>query len=100
MTPSASCWPGRRRRQADPARLRAGTDARSEATAFGPRHSHRRRSAALLNGTAATRSTGRHATRNERGPIFGLLTHPTVPPRSRVAIGERQSLGANFSRRS
>jgi 2-methylcitrate dehydratase PrpD len=69
------------------------SDARSEATAFGP-GSFRTgaSSAALLNGTsghALDWDDTQLATSADR--IFGLLTHPTVPPMvAALAVGERQ----------
>src|SRR5687767_13443392 len=70
-----------------------GTDARSDATAFGPvAFRTGAASAALLNGTtghALDWADTQLATSADR--IFGLLTHPTVPPLSAaLAIGERQ----------
>src|SRR5687767_15939235 len=69
------------------------TDGRAEATAFGPTAIRTcAASAALLNGTtghALDWADTQLATSADR--IFGLLTHPTVPPLSAaLAIGERQ----------
>ena len=69
------------------------SDARSEATAFGPAAFRTgAASAALLNGTsghALDWDDTQLATSADR--IFGLLTHPTVPPlAAALAIGERQ----------
>ena len=71
------------------------TDARSESTAFGPdvfRTSAA--SAALVNGTsghALDWDDTQLATSADR--IFGLLTHPTIPPlAAALAIGERQRI--------
>ena len=70
-----------------------GTDARSESTAFGPAAFRTgAASAALLNGTsghALDWDDTQLATTADR--IFGLLTHPTIPPlAAALAIGERQ----------
>ena len=70
-----------------------GSDARRESTAFGPRaFTTGAASAALLNGTsghALDWDDTQLATSADR--IFGLLTHPTVPPLvAALAIGERQ----------
>src|SRR5688572_10287070 len=67
------------------------TDARSEATAFGPAAFRTgAASAALLNGTsghALDWDDTQLATSADR--IFGLLTHPTVPPLvAALAVGE------------
>jgi 2-methylcitrate dehydratase PrpD len=69
------------------------SDARSEATAFGPQTFRTgAASAALLNGTsghALDWDDTQLATSADR--IFGLLTHPTVPPMvAALAVGERQ----------
>ena len=69
------------------------TDSRTEATAFGPEPFRTgAASAALLNGTsghALDWDDTQLATSADR--IFGLLTHPTVPPlAAALAIGERQ----------
>ena len=69
------------------------TDGRAEATAFGPVAFHTgAASAALLNGTsghALDWDDTQLATSADR--IFGLLTHPTVPPlAAALAVGERQ----------
>ncbi|HLF09986.1 MAG TPA: MmgE/PrpD family protein [Gammaproteobacteria bacterium] len=69
------------------------TDARSDATAFGPEvFKTGAASAALLNGTsghALDWDDTQLATSADR--IFGLLTHPTIPPLvAALAIGERQ----------
>lgn len=69
------------------------TDARVEATVFGPTVIRTgASSAALLNGTsghALDWDDTQLATSPDR--IFGLLTHPTVPPlAAALAIGERQ----------
>ena len=69
------------------------SDARSEATAFGPRPFRTgAASAALLNGTsghALDWDDTQLATSADR--IFGLLTHPTIPPlAAALAVGERQ----------
>ena len=70
-----------------------GTDARNESTAFGPAAFRTgAASAALLNGTsghALDWDDTQLATSADR--IFGLLTHPTIPPlAAALAIGERQ----------
>src|SRR5688572_24142376 len=70
-----------------------GTDGRSESTAFGPAAFRTgAASAALLNGTsghALDWDDTQLATSADR--IFGLLTHPTIPPlAAALAIGERQ----------
>jgi 2-methylcitrate dehydratase PrpD len=69
------------------------TDANAEATAFGPiAFSTGTSSAALLNGTsghALDWDDTQLATSADR--IFGLLTHPTVPPlAAALAVGERE----------
>ena len=69
------------------------TDARADATAFGPEvFKTGAASAALLNGTsghALDWDDTQLATSADR--IFGLLTHPTIPPLvAALAIGERQ----------
>ena len=69
------------------------TDGRAEATAFGPAAFRTgAASAALLNGTsghALDWDDTQLATSADR--IFGLLTHPTVPPlAAALAVGERQ----------
>ena len=69
------------------------TDAHAEATAFGPVPFRTgAASAALLNGTsghALDWDDTQLATSADR--IFGLLTHPTVPPlAAALAVGERQ----------
>jgi 2-methylcitrate dehydratase PrpD len=69
------------------------TDARSDATAFGPEVFRTgAASAALVNGTsghALDWDDTQLATTADR--IFGLLTHPTIPPlAAALAIGERQ----------
>jgi 2-methylcitrate dehydratase PrpD len=77
-----------------------GSDARSESTAFGPTAFRTgTASAALLNGTsghALDWDDTQLATSADR--IFGLLTHPTMPPlAATLAIGERQGIsGAAF----
>lgn len=70
-----------------------GRDGRREATAFGPEpFATDAASAALLNGTsghALDWDDTQLATSADR--IFGLLTHPTIPPlAAALAIGERQ----------
>jgi 2-methylcitrate dehydratase PrpD len=70
-----------------------GSDARAESTAFGPEvFKTGAASAALLNGTsghALDWDDTQLATSADR--IFGLLTHPTVPPlAAALAIGERE----------
>ena len=70
-----------------------GTDARADSTAFGPEPFRTgAASAALLNGTsghALDWDDTQLATSADR--IFGLLTHPTVPPlAAALAVGERQ----------
>ena len=70
-----------------------GTDSRSDSTAFGPAPFRTgAASAALLNGTsghALDWDDTQLATSADR--IFGLLTHPTVPPlAAALAVGERQ----------
>jgi 2-methylcitrate dehydratase PrpD len=70
-----------------------GIDARSESTAFAPEpFKTGAASAALLNGTsghALDWDDTQLATSADR--IFGLLTHPTIPPlAAALAIGERQ----------
>jgi 2-methylcitrate dehydratase PrpD len=70
-----------------------GTDARSDSTAFGPQAFRTgAASAALLNGTsghALDWDDTQLATSADR--IFGLLTHPTIPPlAAALAIGERE----------
>jgi 2-methylcitrate dehydratase PrpD len=70
-----------------------GTDARSDSTAFGPEPFRTgAASAALLNGTsghALDWDDTQLATSADR--IFGLLTHPTVPPlAAALSVGERQ----------
>jgi 2-methylcitrate dehydratase PrpD len=72
-----------------------GTDAQSDATAFGPvAFRTGAASAALLNGTsghALDWDDTQLATSADR--IFGLLTHPTIPPlAAALAIGERQRI--------
>ncbi len=72
-----------------------GTDAQSDATAFGPvAFRTSAASAALLNGTsghALDWDDTQLATSADR--IFGLLTHPTIPPlAAALAIGERQRI--------
>ena len=75
-------------------------DVRAESTAFGPEtFKSGASSAALLNGTsghALDWDDTQLATSADR--IFGLLTHPTVPPMAAaLAIGERQQAsGAAF----
>ena len=75
-------------------------DAKPEATAFGPEPFRSGvSSAALLNGTsghALDWDDTQLATSADR--IFGLLTHPTVPPMvAALAVGERQhASGAAF----
>jgi 2-methylcitrate dehydratase PrpD len=69
------------------------TDARADATAFGPLSFRTSAaSAALLNGTsghALDWDDTQLATSADR--IFGLLTHPTMPPLAAVlAVGERR----------
>jgi 2-methylcitrate dehydratase PrpD len=69
------------------------SDSRSESTAFGPESFKTgASSAALLNGTsghALDWDDTQLATSADR--IFGLLTHPTVPPMvAALAVGERQ----------
>jgi 2-methylcitrate dehydratase PrpD len=69
------------------------SDARTESTAFGPEAFRTgASSAALLNGTsghALDWDDTQLATSADR--IFGLLTHPTIPPMvAALAIGERQ----------
>ena len=69
------------------------TDGRSDATAFGPQAFRTgAASAALVNGTsghALDWDDTQLATSADR--IFGLLTHPTIPPlAAALAIGERQ----------
>jgi 2-methylcitrate dehydratase PrpD len=69
------------------------TDARADATAFGPEVFRTgAASAALVNGTsghALDWDDTQLATTADR--IFGLLTHPTIPPLvAALAIGERQ----------
>ena len=71
------------------------TDARSESTAFGPDVFRTgAASAALVNGTsghALDWDDTQLATSADR--IFGLLTHPTIPPlAAALAIGERQRI--------
>jgi 2-methylcitrate dehydratase PrpD len=68
------------------------TDAQTESTAFGPRSFRTgAASAALMNGTsghALDWDDTQLATSADR--IFGLLTHPTIPPlAAALAIGER-----------
>jgi 2-methylcitrate dehydratase PrpD len=70
-----------------------GTDSRAESTAFAPESFKTgAASAALVNGTsghALDWDDTQLATSADR--IFGLLTHPTVPPlAAALAIGERQ----------
>lgn len=70
-----------------------GTDTRSDATVFGPAGFRTGVSAAaLVNGTsghALDWDDTQLATSADR--IFGLLTHPTVPPMvAALAVGERQ----------
>ena len=78
---------------------RAG-DARADATAFGPEPFRTgAASAALLNGTsghALDWDDTQLSTSADR--IFGLLTHPTMPPlAAALALGERQhASGAQF----
>src|SRR5687768_3442180 len=72
-----------------------GSDARADATAFGPAAFRTgAESAALLNGTsghALDWDDTQLATSADR--IFGLLTHPTIPPlAATLAIGERQRI--------
>ena len=77
-----------------------GTDARTNATAFAPAPFRTgASSAALLNGTsghALDWDDTQLATSADR--IFGLLTHPTVPPlAAALAVGEqRHATGAQF----
>ena len=71
----------------------AGSDARSDSTVFGPQAFRTgAASAALVNGTsghALDWDDTQLATSADR--IFGLLTHPTIPPfAAALAIGERQ----------
>ena len=76
------------------------TDGRAEATAFGPAAFRTgAASAALVNGTsghALDWDDTQLATTADR--IFGLLTHPTVPPlAAALAVGERQRVsGVEF----
>jgi 2-methylcitrate dehydratase PrpD len=78
----------------------AGTDTRSESTAFGSAPFRTGApAAALVNGTsghALDWDDTQLATSADR--IFGLLTHPTIPPMvACLAIGERlQSTGTEF----
>jgi 2-methylcitrate dehydratase PrpD len=78
----------------------AGTDTRTVATVFGPRpFKSGSASAALVNGTAGHAldwDDTQLATSADR--IFGLLTHPTMPPLvATLAIGEpRRISGAKF----
>ncbi len=70
-----------------------GSDARADSTVFGPQAFRTgAASAALLNGTsghALDWDDTQLATSADR--IFGLLTHPTIPPLAvALAIGERQ----------
>jgi 2-methylcitrate dehydratase PrpD len=72
-----------------------GSDAGSDSTAFGPAaFKTGAASAALLNGTAGHAldwDDTQLATSADR--IFGLLTHPTIPPlAAALAIGERQRI--------
>ena len=71
------------------------TDARADSTAFGPEAFRTgAASAALVNGTsghALDWDDTQLATSADR--IFGLLTHPTIPPlAAALAIGERQRI--------
>ena len=78
----------------------ARSDARADATAFGPEPFRTgAASAALLNGTsghALDWDDTQLSTSADR--IFGLLTHPTMPPlAAALALGERQhASGAQF----
>jgi 2-methylcitrate dehydratase PrpD len=77
-----------------------GTDTRSAATVFGPRpFKTGSASAALVNGTAGHAldfDDTQLATSAER--IFGLLTHPTMPPLvATLAVGEPRNIsGVQF----
>ncbi|HVY65872.1 MAG TPA: MmgE/PrpD family protein [Gammaproteobacteria bacterium] len=77
-----------------------GADPRSEATVFGPRPFRTgAAAAALVNGTAGHAldwDDTQLATSADR--IFGLLTHPTIPPLvATLAVGEpRRISGAQF----
>ena len=77
-----------------------GTDTRSDATVFGPDSFKTSiASAALVNGTsghALDWDDTQLATSADR--IFGLLTHPTIPPLvTALAIGEREGIsGTQF----